>query len=198
MSKKNLLVTLKPGDENHYLFRDFLQSLPEDTEKLWDDIGYKGNLLDNIYALSKKIPRNHIIYQYEDSKKLNLDYFANNSISHIKEIKADDLEIILHFEVISKTKRRWKQFFPQYQIPELKDNLAEIIKFYNKLKITPSNKFFDFAMQNKEFKEKFTKKSLFNRKKLKSLGLTYLVIGLSTLDNRYTLDYDLKGTYKLK
>jgi hypothetical protein len=181
MTNKNLLAILKPGDETHYLVKDFLKSLPKGSKKLFDSFGYVGNLEKNLRSFSKENERHFIILRTPIFKGLSTEYFSSSEAT-LKEIP-DKLEVKIDYR-----QQDTSFLIGARSVLTLDGSIDEMIEEYQILSSADPKKLFSEELNQSEFLNKhLIKKTWFGLGKRKIVP-TYVSIGIETPDGRYLLE----------
>ncbi|MCK5043805.1 hypothetical protein KAR52_02285 [Candidatus Pacearchaeota archaeon] len=182
MTNKNLLAVLKPGDETHYLVKDFFQSLPEKSRKVFDSFGYIGNLEKNLDKFRKEDMRYFIVFSSPTFNDLITEYFSSTPEATLKEIP-DRLKIKARYQQQDTNILEGARL-----VLTLDGSIDEMIKKYQILSSTDPRKLISERLNKSEFLMKnITKKTWFGLGKTKIVP-TYVSVGLETPDGRYLLE----------
>lgn len=187
MVYKNLLIALKLGDIDHYLFKDFLGTLPEKS-MVFDSFGYIGVLEKNLKKSERGNRMRFAIFQSPIFNELNTEYFASTPEAFFNEIP-DRLKVKINYKVQDSE-------FLNGAMTNLIFNgtINEMIKKYNDLLLMDPKKLFTNNLDNdKVLRENVTKKKRFGKTKILP---TYVSVGLETSDEKYLIGFTgVKGPY---
>jgi len=64
-------------DENHPMFKEFLTSLPADTQKVLESQGFIGSLEDCFEGISLK-NMNYLLFRTPEDSEININYFSQD------------------------------------------------------------------------------------------------------------------------
>jgi hypothetical protein len=107
MADKKLLSIIRPGDGDHYLVRDFLDSFPDGSRTVYDSFmpdntgrlfsfGYDGNFAANLRRSTRGNKKHFVIFHAPSTEDLDTRYFTSTPESALIEIP-DRLEYKLNF-----------------------------------------------------------------------------------------------------
>jgi hypothetical protein len=182
MTDENLLVILKPGDEKHFLFVNFLQSIPDEAKKIFDSFGYIGSLERNLAWFKRERMRHFVIFRSPAFNNLANDYFSSTdqaSVNKIKdnliveiEYKQQDTDIVTGARLITK----------------FDGTIDEMINKYEELALTSPKELLTKGLNEQEFlRDNITKNEWFGFGKNRKIVPTYISIGIETPDRKYLL-----------
>lgn len=182
MADKNLLAILELGDETHYLIRDFLQSLPDKAIKIFDSVGFVGDLKENLRRFRREDMRHFAIFRSPTFDDLVTEYFSAIPEAALTEIP-DRLKIKLSY------KQQDTDFLTGARaIFTFDGSIDEMIDKYRNLSSTdPRKLLLDYLNQSEVLRKNITKKTLFGLGKTKIVP-TYVLVGIETSDGRYLLE----------
>ncbi len=178
---KNLLAILKQEHESNALVADFLKSLPAETERVLNSIGYIGDLKSNLKSFRKQDRRHFAILLLTDIGGLAAECFAKVPETPVIEIP-DRLNLKINIKVQDSDFKKGVMYELASGGP-----IASMIRKYEGLSLIPPERLLVEAITKYEsFRKNITKKRLFSPKKRKLLP-TYVSLGLETPDSRYLL-----------
>ena len=181
MTNKNLLAILRPGDENHHLVKDFFQSLPEKTTKVFDSFGYIGNLESNLRKFTEEHRRHYLIFRSPSCDDLDENYFSSTPKAALMKIP-DKLIVKVNYK-----QQNTDCVVGVRLVDECKGGIDAVVELYDKLSsANPRELLVNKLNEDKTFREKMTKRKWFNFGKTKTFPL-YISVGLETPDGRYLL-----------
>ncbi len=179
MSQKNLLAVLKADDQNHYLVRDFVRSLPSGTTESFHSFGFVGNFNDNVRSLKIERQRYFMAYRSAAFDNLVTQYFSltpeavltliPNQLKVIVEFKQQDTEFTIGARMKST----------------VEGSIDEMVTKYRSLaRVDPRKLLADELNDSAYFRKNMTKKALFGFGKTKVVPI-YVSVGLETVDGRF-------------
>ena len=182
MEDKNLLAIFKPGDETHYLIRDFIQSLQSEVRKVFDSFGYIGNLEENLKKFKKEDMRHFVILRSPTFDDLITEYFLTNPEAILTEIP-DKLIVKIDY------KQRDTDFVTgAREVIHFHGTIDEMLEKYKNLSSTNPKEILYGGLDKSEFlRKELIKKTLFGFGKRK-LVPTYIAVGIETPDHKNLLD----------
>lgn len=179
MTDQNLLIALKVGDEEHYLFNKFLKSLPVQAEIVLNSAGYVGGLEKNIETRNKNDTqrvlegtRHFVIYRAPTFENLVTDYFSSTPKASLSEIQ-DRLKVKIRY------KKQDTEFVAGGSWSQSYDgSIDEMVSTYSKLASNPAQVLHN-SLEGSENLRKHIMKKRFGKTKVLP---TYVSIGLETPD----------------
>ena len=182
MADKNLLAVLEVGDETHYLIRDFLQSLPDGTKKVFDSFGFTGDLEANLRGHLEENMRRFVIFRLPTVDGLVTEYFSSVPGAALKEIP-DTLRVKVDYK-----QQDTDSYDGARQTMGVDGTIDEMVKEYERLSLEDPRKLLAERLeQSPVFRADVIKKGgLFGFGKTK-VSPTYVAVGIETPDGEYLL-----------
>ena len=176
MSDEKILAVIKPGDEEHYLVRRFTESLPKDTEKLYESFGCIGTLENKVsYRPEKQISKHFAIYDLDNLNDLDLSYFSSTPSANVLKINRIEPKIVYAREdrgVLHWVKRQV-------------DNVEEGLNIYNDLLVEDWGEMFVRHLNDSAiFRKDFLRSTWFGLRE-NNITPTYISIGLGDVEGRF-------------
>ncbi|MEA3378494.1 MAG: hypothetical protein U9Q69_02530 [Nanoarchaeota archaeon] len=181
MAHKNLLTVLKAGDETHYLVRNFLQSLPDEAKKVFNSLGYVGDLKGNLRTMRREDMRHFVIFRSPGFEDLVTEYFSSTPQAALSEIP-DRLTVKVDYKQQDTDFAKGARLVSNFD-----GSIDQMVEKYRELSSTNPTKLLTDGLNQSEFlRENMTKKGLFGFGKTKIVP-TYVSVGIETPDGRYLL-----------
>lgn len=199
--------------------KNFIDSVPPNSE-IFDSTGYIGNLEKNVLDASnkqnQKNKRHFKIYNVQNRKDLDTEYFSsklgaalieipdkliiNQYFTNFVKIKEEKIEEEIEEKIEEEIEEEKieKTYLSIYVIRNKtklhnhsSGSINKMIKDYDSLISTDPEKIIAEAYENdKDFRDKFIKKTIFRKKGLPPI---YIVTGIETHNSKYLIGYKTQG-----
>jgi hypothetical protein len=171
---------LNSGDVNHYLFKEFVDSLPTETECALRSSGYFGNLKKNIRSFKRENKRDFFVFRAPEFEDLDVSYFNQQDKGQIKEI-SDMLGIKLDYKVQDSDISSGARITLQYY-----GTIDEMVAQYKELNSVGGFNLLRRGIEEHDFIRKNFVNKFFGIRN-KSLKPTFVTVGLETFGEDYLL-----------